>query len=131
MWNEKYLYKMKSPHSTHFSVDSNWIDRKSLMVDRCEERDCWVLKLKFPGFSPKLLNKSDLWLKHVRKIKVWVLAALLILQTSGWEIGQIILLCFVSPLFLSSETREIRQGTRAILPFTFQSMLSRQRFNNG
>lgn len=117
----------------HFSVCSNWIGRKSLTGDGYEERDCWGLKLKFPILSPKLLNKSDLWLKHIRSIKVWGLAVavLFILQTSGWEIGQIILLCSLSPLFLSSEAREILKGIRAILSFTFWSMLSRQRLNNG
>lgn len=125
---------MKFSCRAHFSMDySNWVDRKSLMGERCEERDCWGLKLKFPTLSPKLLNKSYLWLKHVRNIKVWGLAVavLFILQTSGWEIGKIILLCSLSPLFLRSEAKEILQGIRAILYFTFQSMMSRQRFNNG
>lgn len=65
--------------------------------------------------------------------KVWSLAVavLFILQTSGWEIGQIILLCSLLPLLLSSEAREILQGIRAILSFMFQSMISRQKFNNG
>lgn len=62
---------MKFSCSTLFSVAySYWIDRKNLMGDRCEERDCQVLKLKFPGFSSRLLNESDLWLKGRGNIKV-------------------------------------------------------------
>lgn len=117
-----------------FSVDySYWIDRKILMGDRCEESDCWVLKLKFPGFSSRLLNESDLWLKDMSNIKLQVLAVavLFILQTSGLEIGQTVLFYSVAPLFLCSEAGEILLGIRIILPFTFQSMPSIQRFNNG
>lgn len=102
------------------------------MHDRCEEINCWVLKLKFPHFSSRLLNESELWLKGMSNMKVQVLAAaaLFILQKEGLEIGQTILFSSVAP-FLSSEAGEILLGIRVILSFTFQSMMSIKRFNNG
>lgn len=108
MGNEKYLYAMKFSCRALFSVDfSNWIDRKSLMGERCEERDSCSLKLKIPILSSKLLNKSDLWLKHIRNIKVWglVVAVLFILQPSGWEIGQTFYFVFFHHCFSG-----LRQG---------------------
>jgi len=125
---------MRFSCSTLLSVDySYWIDRKFLLGDRCEDTDCQVLKLKFPGFSSRLLNESDLWLKDISNIKVQVLAVavLFILQTSGLEIGQTILFSSVAPQLLSTEAGEILLGIKVILPFTVQSMLSIQRFNNG
>lgn len=57
------------------------------MGDRCEESDCRVLKLKFPGFSSRLLNESDLWLKDTsnNKLQVLAVAVLFTLQHRAWK----------------------------------------------
>lgn len=64
------------------------------------------------------------------KVQVLAAAALFILQKAGLEIGQTILFSSVAA-FLSSEAGEILLGIRVILSFTFQSMMSIKRFNNG